>query len=82
MWFDAEGHFIAKPFQQWIAGKIAVIGKAGSKSFTAASGNEPEKSVEVGCSDEPDRVRETATRKTLNASTGGSGSSRSRKANR
>ena len=27
-WFTTDGHFIAHPFQQWLASEVPVIGKA------------------------------------------------------
>lgn len=27
-WFSADGYFVAKPFQQWLASEISVIGEA------------------------------------------------------
>jgi hypothetical protein len=27
-WFTADGYFIAKPFQQWLASEVPVIGEA------------------------------------------------------
>ena len=27
-WFTTDGHFIAKPFQQWLASSVPIIGKA------------------------------------------------------
>lgn len=27
-WFDADGYFVAKPFQQWLSSKIPIIGQA------------------------------------------------------
>lgn len=35
-WFDSDGYFVAKPFQQWLAGEIAIIGEADPKSVEAA----------------------------------------------
>lgn len=29
-WFSADGHFIAKPFQQWLAAEVPVVGEADS----------------------------------------------------
>ena len=38
-WFDADGCFVAKPFQQWLATEISVVGQADPKNRQAA-GNE------------------------------------------
>ena len=27
-WFDADGYFVAKPFQQWLASEVPAIGQA------------------------------------------------------
>ena len=27
-WFTADGYFVAKPFQQWLASEVPVIGQA------------------------------------------------------
>ena len=35
-WFDSDGYFVAKPFQQWLASEIAIIGDADPKSVEAA----------------------------------------------
>lgn len=41
-WFDAQGHFIAKPFQQMLAANVDVIGRADPKSYQAANeGKQP-----------------------------------------
>ncbi len=31
-WFDADGFFVVKPFQQWLASEIPVIGQADPRS--------------------------------------------------
>ena len=31
-WFDQDGAFVAKPFQQWLASEVPTIGKADPKS--------------------------------------------------
>ena len=31
-WFDADGCFVAKPFQQWLATEVPVIGDADPKN--------------------------------------------------
>ena len=31
-WFDADGFFIAKPFQQWLAAEIPLIGQVDRKN--------------------------------------------------
>lgn len=36
-WFDSDGYFVAKPFQQWLASKVQIIGEADPKNATAAS---------------------------------------------
>ena len=35
-WFDSDGYFVAKPFQQWIASEISIVGDADPKSVEAA----------------------------------------------
>ena len=32
-WFSADGHFIAKPFQQWLASEIPLVGEADPSSI-------------------------------------------------
>lgn len=32
-WFTADGYFVAKPFQQWLASSIDIIGEADPKSL-------------------------------------------------
>jgi len=36
-WFTADGQFIAKPFQQWLASTVPVIGQADSASASRKS---------------------------------------------
>lgn len=31
-WFDQDGTFVAKPFQQWLASEVAAIGQADPKN--------------------------------------------------
>ncbi len=38
-WFDADGYFVAKPFQQWLASEVPVIGQADPKNATNATGD-------------------------------------------
>ena len=33
-WFTEDGYFVAKPFQQWLASTVDVIGEADVKSAT------------------------------------------------
>ena len=35
-WFDADGFFIAKPFQQWLAAEIPLIGQVDKKNAPGA----------------------------------------------
>ena len=35
-WFDSDGYFVAKPFQQWLASEISIVGDADPKSVEAA----------------------------------------------
>ncbi len=35
-WFDADGYFVAKPFQQWLASEIEIVGEADPKNAEAA----------------------------------------------
>ena len=35
-WFDGDGYFVAKPFQQWLASEVDVIGEADPKNAEAA----------------------------------------------
>lgn len=48
-WFTADGYFVAKPFQQWLASSVPLIGEADQKNAgreekeqLAASGTESE----------------------------------------
>ena len=34
-WFDADGFFVAKPFQQWLASEIPLIGQADAQNKTS-----------------------------------------------
>lgn len=35
-WFDSDGYFVAKPFQQWLASEIDIVGEADPKNAKAA----------------------------------------------
>lgn len=35
-WFDSDGFFVAKPFQQWLASEVEMIGEADPKNREAA----------------------------------------------
>lgn len=35
-WFDTDGYFVAKPFQQWLASEIEIVGEADPKNAEAA----------------------------------------------
>lgn len=35
-WFTADGYFVAKPFQQWLATSIETVGEADSKNAATA----------------------------------------------
>lgn len=35
-WFDTDGYFVAKPFQQWLASEIELVGEGDPKSAEAA----------------------------------------------
>ena len=35
-WFDSDGFFVAKPFQQWLASEIQIVGEADPKNAEAA----------------------------------------------
>ena len=37
-WFDADGFFVATPFQQWLATEIPPIGEADSKKVVGGGG--------------------------------------------
>lgn len=37
-WFSADGYFVAKPFQQWLAAEIPPIGKADPRAVREAKG--------------------------------------------
>ena len=40
-WFDSDGYFVAKPFQQWLASEVDVIGEADPKNAEAARKTRP-----------------------------------------
>lgn len=44
-WFSADGHFIAKPFQNWLASEIEVIREADQKCNGRKSSGDMEDSV-------------------------------------
>lgn len=35
-WFDSDGYFVAKPFQQWLASELEIVGEADPKNAEAA----------------------------------------------
>ena len=35
-WFDADGYFVAQPFQQWLASEVPVIGQADPRNVVGA----------------------------------------------
>lgn len=37
-WFDADGFFVAKPFQLWLASEIPLIGEVDSRNSVGGSG--------------------------------------------
>jgi len=37
-WFTADGFFVAKPFQKWLAASIPIIGEADPKSLAEDTG--------------------------------------------
>lgn len=37
-WFTADGYFVAKPFQQWLASEIPVVGAADPKNVVEEIG--------------------------------------------
>lgn len=45
-WFDAEGCFIALPFQQWLASEVPVIGDSDPRFF-AENCKEPPETVQI-----------------------------------
>jgi len=44
-WFDADGFFVAKPFQQWLASEIPLIGQVDPQN--KGDGSEPASSASV-----------------------------------
>ena len=41
-WFDADGFFVAKPFQQWLASEIPLIGRVDPQNKLEASKTTPD----------------------------------------
>ena len=39
-WFTADGYFVAKPFQQWLASSIGMVGDADKKNAMRDQGDE------------------------------------------
>ncbi len=37
-WFSADGYFVARPFQQWLASEISIIGEADPKNVVQGGG--------------------------------------------
>ncbi|MCJ1479703.1 hypothetical protein MMC13_008389 [Lambiella insularis] len=62
-WFSIDGHFIAKPFQQWLAAEVPVVRKADGarlgKSIERGAGAESTSSRDQGC----DSMASTRSRK-------------------
>lgn len=36
-WFDVDGYFIARPFQQWLASEVPIIGQADPRDIVGVS---------------------------------------------
>ncbi|KAA6409981.1 MAG: microsomal signal peptidase subunit [Lasallia pustulata] len=79
-WFSADGYFVAKPFQEWLAAEIPPVGKADPRALREAKGpTGPSASREGGVKRSADVVKTEAT----DASSSGSSAppaTRSRKA--
>ena len=52
-WFDQDGFFVAKPFQQWLASEVPAIGRADPANAKAAIAGVAEGNGEVGSVDSP-----------------------------
>jgi len=61
-WFTADGEFVAKPFQQWLAANVPVIGEA-SKTGGKGSESIPEVGVATGSSVDVDASAKSRARK-------------------
>lgn len=72
-WFDADGYFVAAPFQQWLAREIPLIGAADPKSVEAA------KKIREGFVELTDGDVKLPEKKDLRIEENGSGSEKSRK---
>ena len=52
-WFDHDGFFVAKPFQQWLASEILAVGQADPANAGAAKLKSADENGTVGSTDSP-----------------------------
>ena len=50
-WFDRDGFFVAKPFQQWLASEIPAIGQADPKNAERLKLEDPDENSQAGSND-------------------------------
>lgn len=74
-WFDADGYFVAQPFQQWLASKVSLIGEADPKNARETKAETTQ--MEMGESGLAEKAIETPKKSTSAA--GATAGSRSRK---
>jgi hypothetical protein len=85
-WFTADGYFIAKPFQQWLASEVPVIGAADPNNVVeeigrgnAAEVGQGQKAFSVDASNAAE-ILEQLKASGANITGAGAGSGRRRKA--
>ncbi|KAL6720710.1 hypothetical protein ACLMJK_002635 [Lecanora helva] len=77
-WFDADGVFVAKPFQQWLASEIPLVGQVDPQKQIDGPASEPSGSVHSN-NEGPDEQRLPETPKKSGSSTQTPVSARTRK---
>ena len=68
-WFDADGCFVAKPFQNWLASEIKVVGEADPKNKGGKMGSEGVQVVEAVVVEQSETPRKGGSREETPAST-------------
>lgn len=79
-WFSADGYFVAKPFQEWLAAEIPPIGKADPRAVREAKGPTGDSASRDGEVKRSVDVLKTETADASSLSSSASPATRSRKA--
>lgn len=81
-WFTSDGYFIAKPFQQWLASEVPVVGAADPNNVVEeiGRGSETERVLNASGNQNAADILNQLKASGANISVGGEGSGRRRKA--